>query len=60
MSENQILNKCKTCKHLKSGQRELNYGDNTGFCVNDKLSFNTTIGRLKEFLTKKIKKIFPK
>ncbi len=46
MNKKQIFNKCKTCKHFKSGQRELNYWDNTGFCINENLSFNTRTGRL--------------
>ena len=38
--------KCKTCRHWKNHQSELNYSEHTGFCVNEKFKFNTTIGRL--------------
>ncbi len=46
MNRKPKINKCATCQHFKSGQRELNYWDTTGFCVNDKFSFNTNDGRL--------------
>jgi hypothetical protein len=38
--------KCKTCVHFKNCQRDLNYWDGTGFCTNNKFSFNTKDGRL--------------
>jgi len=41
-----MKNTCKTCKHFKNAQRELNYWDSTGFCTNDKFKFNTVDGRL--------------
>lgn len=37
---------CKNCIHFKNAQRELNYWNNTGFCVNPKFAFNTVDGRL--------------
>lgn len=39
-------NKCKNCTHWKNRQRELNYWDSTGFCLNPKFNFNTNDGRL--------------
>lgn len=39
-------NKCKTCKHFKAGQRELNYREHSGFCTNDAFKFNIEKGRL--------------
>lgn len=37
---------CRTCIHYKNEQRELNYWDEIGFCVNTKFNFNTNNGRL--------------
>ena len=37
---------CKNCKHWKNKQRELNYWDDNGFCVNPELAFDTQDGRL--------------
>lgn len=45
-------NTCKTCIHFKANQRELNYFSDTGFCVNEKFKFNTSIGRLIGVLDK--------
>jgi len=39
-------NTCKTCKHWKNEQRDLNYYDEIGFCINPKFKFETTNGRM--------------
>ena len=39
-------NKCKSCKHWYNKQRDLNYLDDIGFCLNKKFQFNTDDGRL--------------
>lgn len=39
-------NKCRTCVHWYNKQRELNYLDDIGFCLNGKFQFNTQDGRL--------------
>lgn len=41
-----MTNTCKNCIHFKKSQRELNYWDTIGFCVNPKFEFNTIEGRL--------------
>ena len=37
---------CKSCCHFKNAQRELNYHNDIGFCVNDKFTFDTSKGRI--------------
>lgn len=36
---------CKNCGYWKNDQRELNYIEDIGFCVNDKFKYNTLDGR---------------
>lgn len=37
---------CLTCGHWKNRQRDLNYSEHYGFCVNPKFRFNTIDGQM--------------
>lgn len=53
------MNLCKNCEHWRTKQRDLNYSEFNGFCVNDAFAFNTNDGLLMAvFDTENIPKKF--